>query len=187
MSVLQHRCSRIASYQHVFQRNFFGWLIEVFNRKDIKRIEEIGPDRGAAEWIVRNGGKIRFGSSQSWIKSYASLPAGSRQTGHKLLSIDGQGLSLSNNGLAHLQGLTYLEHLNLNSCKYISDLTHLSEVSSTLEHLDIGNCPGISDVSPIVDLVRLQSLVLTGTLGGDKRDDVINTLKIKLPECEITS
>ncbi|VDP03307.1 unnamed protein product [Heligmosomoides polygyrus] len=32
------------------------WLLEGFNYYDVSRVKEVGPDRAAAEWIVRCGG-----------------------------------------------------------------------------------------------------------------------------------
>ena len=51
-----------------------------------------------------------------------------------------------------LEGLSHLQHLDINNCQYISELEHLNQVAQTLQYLDIGNCPRISDVSPVANL-----------------------------------
>ncbi|ETN74547.1 hypothetical protein NECAME_12927 [Necator americanus] len=35
------------------------WLLEGFNYYDVQRVKEVGPDRAAAEWVVRCGGAVK--------------------------------------------------------------------------------------------------------------------------------
>ena len=49
-------------------------------------------------------------------------------------------------------GLRHLESLNLNGCKYVTDMTKLLPVQDCLAELDIGNCNGILDISPLSEL-----------------------------------
>ncbi|XP_057316275.1 ATP synthase subunit s, mitochondrial-like [Hydractinia symbiolongicarpus] len=163
------------------RRLFYSWLIEVFNTKDVQRVKKVGPDRAASEWILRNGGKVKFSSSITWISNYGGSGGGSME----LVGIDANGVALTNSGLQHLVGLKYLRYLSLHGCKHITDLEHLTEVADTLEYLDIGNCTGLSDVTPVGSLLKLQTLIMTGTLGGIKRKEVLKTLHQKLPSCNI--
>lgn len=52
-----------------------------------------------------------------------------------------------------LVGLHYLKFLNLNSCRYVSDLSKLLPVKETLEELDICNCWEIKDLAPLFQLM----------------------------------
>ena len=55
--------------------------------------------RAAAEWIVRNGGKVKFSNSITWLSNYVTLPYG-RQL--QVTAIDGSGVALTSSGLQHL-------------------------------------------------------------------------------------
>ena len=61
----------------------------------------IGPDRAAAEWILRLGGRVRFKDFDHWSTDYNRLPSGG-QSSLKLTSIDASGLAVTSNGLEHL-------------------------------------------------------------------------------------
>ena len=59
----------------------------------------VGPDRAAAEWILRLGGAVRFsGLVDSWSTDYNRIPSGEL----RLQAIDASALSITNNGLEHL-------------------------------------------------------------------------------------
>ena len=55
-----------------------------------------------------------------------------------------------------LVGLKHLESLNLNGCKYVTDVAKLLPVQESLVQLDIGNCNGILDISPLTELKCVQ-------------------------------
>lgn len=62
-------------------------------------MEEVGPDRAAAEWVLRNGGKVKLSVFNNWTTDYNRLPT---EAGAVLEAIDGQGASLIDVGLDHL-------------------------------------------------------------------------------------
>jgi len=159
------------------------WLNYMFNRKDESRVKEVGADRAASEWIIRNGGKVKFSTSKTWQSNFSMVTVS--QNAARLVAIHADEASLTDNGFEHLVGLHHLEYLSMNSCQYIMDLTLLSEVAHTLKHLDIGNCGRLSNVSPVTKLKLLEKLVVTNTLGGERRQDAIQALQKALPDCEI--
>ena len=59
----------------------------------------MGPDRAAAEWVLRNGGKVKLSVFNNWTTDYNRLPA---EGGAALEAIDGQEASLIDVGLDHL-------------------------------------------------------------------------------------
>jgi H+-transporting ATP synthase F0 complex subunit s len=87
--------------KRVPQRAFWMWLNFVFNRVDHSRVADVGPDRAAAEWILRLGGSVKFGSFESWTTDYNRMPAEPRET-TRLEAINASGISITNNGLEHL-------------------------------------------------------------------------------------
>ena len=64
-------------------------------------MSSIGPDRAAAEWVLRLGGRVRFKDFDHWSTDYNWLPSGG-QSSLKLTSIDASGLAVTSNGLEHL-------------------------------------------------------------------------------------
>ncbi|PIO65448.1 hypothetical protein TELCIR_12886, partial [Teladorsagia circumcincta] len=49
------------------------WLLDGFNYYDISRVKEVGPDRAAAEWIVRCGGAVKFDKIGDTFDDYNAL------------------------------------------------------------------------------------------------------------------
>ena len=70
-------------------------------RLDPSRVAGVGPDRAAAEWILRLGGRVQFKEFDDWSSDYNRLPSGSRGS-LKLVAIDGSGVGITSNGLEHL-------------------------------------------------------------------------------------
>ena len=73
-------------------------LYLIYYRVDRSRIEAIGPERTAAEWILRLGGTVKFKGFKHWNSDYNRLPSGPLH----LEAIDATGLSVTSNGLEHL-------------------------------------------------------------------------------------
>ena len=65
---------------------------------DRSRVEEVGPDRVAAEWILRLGGSVKFKGFEHWNSNYNQLPAGPVY----IEAINATGLAITSNGLEHL-------------------------------------------------------------------------------------
>lgn len=67
-------------------------------RVDRSRVEAIGPEKAAAEWILRLGGSVKFQGLKHWNSDYNHLPS---RVVH-LQAIDATGLAVTSNGLEHL-------------------------------------------------------------------------------------
>ena len=81
-----------------------------------------------------------------------------------------------------LVGLQHLKQLNMNSCRYVTDMKKLLPVKETLEQLDIENCGGISDLTPLHELTLVPSflnLLTLCTFG------LIHSLTIRNHTCSI--
>ena len=71
------------------------------SRVDHSRVADVGPDKAAAEWILRLGGSVKFSSFEYWTTDYNYLPAEPRER-VRLEAINASGISITNNGLEHL-------------------------------------------------------------------------------------
>ena len=71
-----------------------------FNKPDMDRIKEFGPDRTCAEWVLRNGGKVVWDSGKQ-MADYNSLPP-EKVPVPKVIAIDGTDSSISHYGFPHI-------------------------------------------------------------------------------------
>ena len=74
----------------------------VFYRVDGERLQQFGPDRTCAEWILRNGGRIRFVEEEEWLSDYNLLPDEKDSHLFHVKDIDATGADLMFNGFLHL-------------------------------------------------------------------------------------
>ena len=72
--------------KRIFSLFLFCWLIQtVFlycllklkkNRFDQKRVEEAGPNRACAEWLLKCGAEVKFKNWGSYTTDYNKIPTG---------------------------------------------------------------------------------------------------------------
>lgn len=70
-------------------------------RVDYERIKAIGPDRAAAEWLLRCGAKVRFQGFDRWHHDYNGLPTGPLGR-YKIQAIDATESCIMYRGFDHL-------------------------------------------------------------------------------------
>lgn len=91
-------------------------------RVDHSRVADVGPDRAAAEWILRLGGSVKFMSYESWTTDYNRMPAEPRER-VRLEAINASGISITNNGLEHLGES---ENTNSLACLYMENMLYIA-------------------------------------------------------------
>uniref|UniRef100_UPI00358F7743 ATP synthase subunit s, mitochondrial n=1 Tax=Myxine glutinosa TaxID=7769 RepID=UPI00358F7743 len=175
-----------------FKRSFWTWLNSVFNTVDHERIKEVGPDRAAAEWLLRCGAAVRFKSFDKWHKDYNHLPSG--PPGRLYIeAIDGTDSCIFSKGFDYLDGLQYVLWLRFHRCMYISDtclerLATIDSIVASLQHLEVKSCGNVTDrgICALHTLRNLQSLILFDLPGIKNQGKLVQTLKKSLPSCNIT-
>merc|ERR1712048_418913 len=108
-----------------FSSGWMTWLNNIFNKRDMERLREVGPDRAAAEWVIRNGGCVQFKNSVGWQQDMQMVNMLGRKS--PLVAIDALGNSITESGLDHLMGLEHLHTVNFNGCRYLHTMYRLSE------------------------------------------------------------
>ena len=83
-------------------------------RVDYERIKTIGPDRAAAEWLLRCGAKVRFLGFDRWHHDYNALPTGPLGR-YKIQGIDATESCIMYRGFDHL-GTCYGSEGNVRLC-----------------------------------------------------------------------
>lgn len=77
-------------------------------RYDEARIQEVGPDRAAAEWLIRCGASVRWAGAEQFHSDYNTLPV-SRAL--KIQEIDATDSSIMHIGFPYLSMHAGQEHL----------------------------------------------------------------------------
>ncbi|XP_070835726.1 ATP synthase subunit s, mitochondrial [Chaetodon trifascialis] len=173
------------------RRRFWSWLNAVFNKVDYERIKAVGPDRAAAEWLLRCGAKVRFQGFERWHHDYNGLPTGPLGR-YKIQAIDATESCIMYRGFDHLDGLKYLEEIKFNKCIYIED-TCLERLSSTenlqesLYMMEVVSCGNVTDKGVIAlhRLRNLEYLFLRDLPGISDKHATVDRLQTALPRLEI--
>ncbi|XP_067099471.1 ATP synthase subunit s, mitochondrial isoform X1 [Osmerus mordax] len=172
-------------------RGFWGWLNAVFNKVDHERIKAVGPDRAAAEWLLRCGAKVRFQGFDRFHHDYNGLPTGPLGR-YKIQAIDATESCIMHRGFDHLDGLQYLEEIKFNKCMYIEDaclekLSSVENLQDSLYALEVVSCGNVTDKGIIAlhKLRKLETLSLSDLPGLKEKDKTVERLKTALPRLEI--
>ncbi|XP_057663886.1 ATP synthase subunit s, mitochondrial isoform X1 [Diorhabda carinulata] len=168
-------------------RSLFYWINLQFNALDIDRIKKLGPDRTCAEWILRNGGSVKFMNFTEYSSDYNELPP--EETIVKLKEVDASHTNIMHCGFEHFKGCKYIDTLIFHKCFYVNDeaLVSLHYLKSSLKKLKVSCCPSVTDkgVSSLAGLKHLSSLNLCELQSVQKLDETIEKLKSSLPNCKL--
>ncbi|KAK1791801.1 hypothetical protein P4O66_013774 [Electrophorus voltai] len=172
-------------------RGFWGWLNAVFNKVDYDRIKAVGPDRAAAEWLLRCGAKVRFCGFDRWQNDYNGLPTGPLGR-YQIQAIDATESCIMSRGFDYLNGLKHVEEIKLNKCIYIEDtcLQHLSQTENlraSLRTMAVISCGNVTDKGIIAlhHLRNLQYLFLSDLPGIRDKEKTTERLQTALPKLTI--
>ncbi|XP_076156780.1 ATP synthase subunit s, mitochondrial [Alosa pseudoharengus] len=172
-------------------RPFWGWLNAVFNRVDYERIKAVGPDRAAAEWLLRCGAKVRFQGFDRWQHDYNGLPTGPLGR-YKIQAIDATDSCIMYRGFDHLDGLEHVEEVRLIKNIYIEDtclerLSKTEKLQDTLRRLEIVSCGNVTDKGLIAlhHLRNLEYLFLSDLPGVREKETTVDRLQTALPQLDI--
>lgn len=170
------------------KRNFWAWLNIIFNKVDEDRRKLLGPDRTCAEWILRNGGAVKFVGVAEFLSNYNHLPP--EGTVYYVKEIDATESSVSHYGFDHFKGCKFIEKIIFHKCDYLEDqaLERLSPLQKSLKHLQISSCSNITEkgLGSLYPLINLKTLLLFDLIEVKSKDAVMVDLKNKLPHCDIT-
>ena len=169
-----------------FRRTLWEYLNVVFNSVNEERLKMFGPDRTCAEWILRNGGKVKFLDEKEYLDDYNKLPP--EKTKLQLTEVDASDSSISHYGFPHFVGCKNITKLILHNCSFIKDdaFPLMKPLDGTLKYLQVSKCRRITSKG-ILQISEIQSLTDLNLFDLPiKRDNVLEELKKKLPKCNIT-
>ncbi|XP_045472210.1 ATP synthase subunit s, mitochondrial-like [Harmonia axyridis] len=171
------------------KRHIFHFITLSFNQVDHERKKLVGPDRICAEWILKNGGAIRWLGDKEYITDYNLLPP--ERTKKFLEAMDATNSSISHQGFSHFLGCKNIREVILRNCTYIEDeaIKALEPLQNSLTHLVIEDCPNLTldGLSFILKQKRLKRLILRDFLYIDQNelDKFIQKTSLEIPSCVI--
>ncbi|CAF2154902.1 unnamed protein product [Rotaria magnacalcarata] len=172
----------------IFHRQFWNSLNIVWNKYDRKRVQEIGPDRACAEWLVRCGGSVRFKNWGTFSSHFNTIPAGASNQ-FKIEEIRAINASITSEGFAHLDGLSDLKKIHLEKCDQICDssIARCNKVKDSLESIELIDLAQISEngLAYLAGLKNLKHIVLARLSSVKHRDAILKLLTNELPRCTI--
>lgn len=169
-------------------RHIFAFIKKAFNAVDGQRLKEVGPDRACAEWILKNGGAVRFTMCPKFlINSYDDLPEETVKITVK--EIDATGTAITELGFNHLDGCKSIDTVILDDCSDVDDLAlaKLSFIKKTLEVLQVSRCGKVSvnGLLKVKELVHLKKLRCFDLVQVEDIATVARQLRLDLPKCEV--
>ncbi|XP_062253317.1 ATP synthase subunit s, mitochondrial [Platichthys flesus] len=192
MRLLSKAVQAAVSQRGRSHRYFWGWLNAVFNKVDYERIKSIGPDRAAAEWLLRCGAKVRFQGFDRWHQDYNGLPTGALDR-YKIQAIDATESCIMYRGFDHLDGLKHVEEMKFNKCIYIEDacldrLSSIENLQESLNTMEVVSCGNVTDKGVIAlhQLKNLESLFLSDLPGIKDKQTTADRLQTALPRLDLT-
>ncbi|CAF3334062.1 unnamed protein product [Rotaria socialis] len=157
-------------------------------RYDRKRVQEIGPDRACAEWLVRCGGSVRFKNWGTFSSHFNTIPAGASNQ-FKIEEIRAINASITSEGFAYLDGLSDLKKIHLEKCDQICDssIARCNKVKDSLESIELIDLAQISEngLAYLAGLKNLKHIVLARLSSIKHRDAILKLLTNELPRCTI--
>ncbi|XP_054827480.1 ATP synthase subunit s, mitochondrial [Eublepharis macularius] len=184
-----HRFQKLPSCQTY--RHLWGWLNAVFNKVDYERIQAVGPDRAASEWLLRCGAHVRYQGLDKWQQDYNGLPTGPLGK-YKIQAIDATESCIMKQGFDHLDGLEHVEEIKFCKCMYLQDecLQRLSEIQNlqrSLLRLWLISCGNVTDkgIVALHKLSNLQYLFLSDLPGVKEKETTAQILRKSVPSLEL--
>lgn len=121
------------------------------------RLKVVGPDRLCAEWILKNGGFIKF-ENQKWTTDYNALPAVNFR--YRIEEIDTHNkTTIMAMGFDHFKDCEAIRKISFKSCRYMENeaLEKLGFLKDSLNELEINGCYNVID-DGLQSLKQLQNL-----------------------------
>jgi len=171
-------------------RSFLGWFDTAFNKYDKARVNEVGPNRAAAEWLLRCGAGVKWHNSNRVLKDYNSLPVGNYRT-LKIQEIEGTDSAVMEEGFLYLKELEELRKVKMVNNKYLNDECIFYLVAYTKKKLTSLHLAGNGNITgegllQLGKMEVLEELYLANLHEVKSPEEILRQLGTLLPDCSIT-
>jgi ATP synthase, H+ transporting, mitochondrial F0 complex, subunit s len=188
--------------------DMIGKVVKFSKLLRIMKLQTIKIFRTCAEWVLRNGGCVKFQGYAKPLCDYNLLPPENTKFKVKEIAADNSGkikIILTNSiclhfqtgnfsglnaeGFDHIKGCEFLDSIILKNCSYIDDdaLGKLVFRKDSLKHLEIDQCKSITEdgLKTLIALSNLKKLVIKDLPYVKNINVVGDQLKSSLKNCEI--
>lgn len=152
----------------------------------IHRLKVVGPDRLCAEWILKNGGFVKF-ENMKWTNDYNALPAENYR--YRIEEVDGTKSTIMAMGFDHFNNCAAIRKITLKSCRYMENeaLEKLGHLKETLCELEIIGCYNVIDegLLTLKQLKKLNKLTVENLPYVKDMQSVEKELRTDLAGCVI--
>ncbi|UXI16902.1 Calcium-binding mitochondrial carrier protein [Sarcoptes scabiei] len=161
---------------------------------DDDKIRDLGPERAAAEWLIRNGAKVVWSKRPDQLSNDYDAIVNDDTDERKyekdtIIAIDATGSSINHVGFPYLKNLKNLRKIIFNETEFLDNqaLKLLKEFQIDLKHLEIIKCFDITDggILFLKDLRSLEFLKLEQLDSVKNRQYCYDILKNSLDSCKI--
>ncbi|OQV20959.1 putative ATP synthase subunit s, mitochondrial [Hypsibius exemplaris] len=170
------------------KRTAFAFLDAAWNRIDANRIKEVGPEKAAAEWLMRCGAAVKWRGQNKFMADYNAMELTSGAD-MKIEGINAAESCIMASGFDYLKGLSAVRQVKFNKTHHIDDLAlkKLSLLQDTLEDLEVVSCGNVTDIGikGLGELRKLKTVHLADLIGVKKPEECVKSLKAALPQCQI--
>lgn len=143
--------------------------------------------RTTAEWILRNGGCVRFVGSPALFCDYNTLPPENIKFFVK--EIEATNAGINEDGFIHIKGCEKLDRISLTNCPYITDeaLQKMDLRKDSLKVVEISQCKNITEegLRYLGALNKLEKLVVRDLPYVKNVEKVELELKKILVNCDV--
>lgn len=172
------------------ERQLFRWLTVVWNKVDEDMIKEMGAEAAAAQWLIRNGAKVKWGKNGDMFDDYDKLMNSEASRSNFISEIDATNSSITHVGFPYLKNLKSLRKIVFNETEYLEDkaLHLLGEYQlPTLKHLEVIKCHDITDdgVRALQKIKTLNYLKLQGLSSVTNKAACSELLEKELTNCDV--
>jgi ATP synthase, H+ transporting, mitochondrial F0 complex, subunit s len=136
--------------------------------------------------LLRNGSCVKFLNAKEKLCDYNLLPP--ENTKFFVQEILAEDAGISHIGFPHIKGCAKLDKIVLSNCGYIEDeaLKWLVERKDSLKHLEIVSCKNITEEGlRSLKSLNLEKLILKNLPYVKDVDGVAIELKSAMPNCQI--
>lgn len=169
-------------------RNLWTYVARAFNLVDSARLQQVGPDRLCAEWVLKNSGAVAFTIAPGqYLRDYNALPPENIRL--QVKEIDATDATIMKVGFDHLKGCKKVDKIILHRCKHLEDggLEGLAYATEPLRHLEVINCPNLTDncLMALKCLKNLEYLKIANMQFVKNIQNVKSELSKALPNCKV--